>query len=73
MLAFNAEPLRFAAFACKQQQVEAAGAEALVTACANCRNVLEEAIEQYESTLPVLGLTELIAQYLEPDPPAASP
>lgn len=63
----RAEKLRFAAFECKKQQVEAAGAEALVTACANCRNVLEEAIEQYGMTLPVLGLTELVAQYLEPD------
>jgi Fe-S oxidoreductase len=63
----RAEKLRFAAFECKKQQVESAGAEALVTACANCRNVLEEAIEQYDITLPVLGLTELVAQYLEPD------
>jgi hypothetical protein len=29
--------------------------------------VLEEAMEQYGMTLPVLGLTELIAQYLEPE------
>jgi len=63
----RAEKLRFAAFECKQQQVETAGAEALVTACANCRNVLEEAIEHYHMALPVLGLTELVAQYLEPD------
>ena len=62
----RAESLRFAAFACKKQQVEATGAEALVTACGNCRNVLEEAIEHYDMTLPVLGLTELVAQYLEP-------
>ncbi len=62
----RAEKLRFAAFACKKQQVESAGAEALVTACANCRNVLEEAIDHYDMTLPVLGLTELVAQYLEP-------
>ncbi len=68
----RAEKLRFAAFACKKQQVEIAGAEALVTACANCRNVLEDAIEEYHMTLPVLGLTELVAQYLEPDPAAAS-
>jgi len=68
----RAEKLRFAAFECKKQQVETAGAEALVTACANCRNVLEEAIEDYHMTLPVLGLTELVAQYLEPDPAAAS-
>ncbi len=63
----RAEGLRFAAFECKKQQVEATGAEALVTACANCRNVLEEAIEHYGMTLPVLGLTELVAQYLEPE------
>jgi len=63
----RAEPLRFAAFALKKRQVEATGAEALVTACANCRNVLEEAIEHDGMTLPVLGLTELVAQYLEPD------
>jgi Fe-S oxidoreductase len=63
----RAEKLRFAAFECKKRQVEATGAEALVTSCSNCRNVLEEAIEQYGITLPVLGLTELVAQYLEPE------
>ena len=63
----RAEKLRFAAFELKKRQVEEAGAEAVVTACANCRNVLEEAIEQYGMTLPVLGLTELLAQYLEPE------
>jgi len=68
----RAEKLRFAAFECKKQQVETAGAEALVTACANCRNVLEDAIDHYQMTLPVLGLTELVAQYLEPDPAGVS-
>ena len=62
----RAEGLRFAAFASKKRQVEATGAEALVTACANCRNVLEEAIEHYEMTLPVLSLTEMVAEHLEP-------
>ncbi|HYL90768.1 MAG TPA: (Fe-S)-binding protein [Burkholderiales bacterium] len=62
----RAEALRFAAFACKKQQVEATGAEALVTACANCRNVIEEAIDHYGMNLPVLGLTELVAQYATP-------
>jgi len=62
----RAEPLRFAAFALKKQQIEATAAQAVVTACANCRNVLEEAIEHEGMTLPVLGLTELVAQYLDP-------
>ena len=69
----RAEKLRFAAFECKKQQVETAGAEALVTACANCRNVLEEAIDNCHMALPVLGLTELVAQYLEPVAAEASP
>ncbi|MBL0124064.1 MAG: (Fe-S)-binding protein [Betaproteobacteria bacterium] len=69
----RAEKLRFAVFELKKQQVAATGAEALVTACANCRNVLEEAIEAHNMTLPVLGLTELVAQYLEPDPDVPSP
>jgi Fe-S oxidoreductase len=63
----RAEGLRFAAFEMKKQQIDATGAEALVTACGNCRNVLEEAIEHYGMTLPVLGLTELVAQYLDDD------
>ena len=63
----RAEGLRFAAFEIKKQQIEATGAEAVVTACGNCRNVLEEAIEHYDMTLPVLGLTELVAQYLDDD------
>jgi Fe-S oxidoreductase len=63
----RAEGLRFAAFEIKKRQIEATGAEAVVTACGNCRNVLEEAIEHYGMTLPVLGLTELVAQYLDDD------
>jgi Fe-S oxidoreductase len=63
----RAEKLRYAVFELKKRQVEAVGAEALVTACGNCRNVLEEAIDQAGMTLPVLGLTELVAQYLEPE------
>lgn len=60
----RAEDLRFAAFACKKREIEATGAEALVTACANCRNVLEEAIDRDGMTLPVLGLAELVAERL---------
>ncbi|MGE0875319.1 MAG: (Fe-S)-binding protein [Burkholderiales bacterium] len=68
----RAEGLRLAAFAMKRQQIDATGAEALVTSCGNCRNVLEEAIEHHGMEMPVLGLTELVAQYLEPAPVGAS-
>ncbi len=66
----RAEALRFKVFAVKKRQFEAAGAEGVVTACSNCRNVLEQAIEHYGMELPVLGLTEMIAQYLDEGEPA---
>ncbi|MEK7819547.1 MAG: (Fe-S)-binding protein, partial [Pseudomonadota bacterium] len=63
----RAEPLRLAAFRCKKDQIERlSGIEGVVTACANCRNVMEEAMEHYGMELPVIGLGEMLAQYLEP-------
>lgn len=61
----RAEKLRIKSFGAKKKQLDAIKPEALVTACGNCRNVLEEAIDEYEMDLPVLGLTELVAQYLD--------
>lgn len=61
----RAEALRITAFAAKKRQLDDVKPEALVTACGNCRNVLEEAIDDYDMTLPVLGLSELVAQYLD--------
>ena len=61
----RAEKLRITAFGAKKRQLDAVKPEALVTACGNCRNVLEEAIDEYEMVLPVLGLTELLAEYLD--------
>ena len=37
----------------------------MVTSCANCRNVLEEAIDEFDMDLPIIGLTELVAMYLD--------
>jgi len=41
--------------------------EQLVTACANCRMVIEEDFEAYEMEVPVVGLTEMIAEHLVKD------
>ncbi len=60
----RAEPLRLQAFKIKKRQIEATGAQTLVTACANCRIVIEEALEHYHMKVEVIGLTELLAQYL---------
>ncbi len=63
----RAEGLRLAAFRRKKAQFETLGVEAVVTACANCRNILEEGIEHYAMDVEVMGLTELLAEYLAED------
>ncbi|MBC8339650.1 MAG: (Fe-S)-binding protein [Rhodospirillales bacterium] len=69
----RAEDLRLKAFAVKKAQVDdLGGVDALVTSCANCRNVLEEGIEHYGMDLPVIGLSELLADYLDDEGDAAS-
>ncbi len=67
----DAEPLRMLAFKKKKAQLDELGVETLVTACANCRIVLEEGLEHYGMEIPVVGLTEMIAEHLaEPEPEA---
>ena len=61
------EALRLIAFKKKKAQLEATGAKTLVTACANCRIVLEEGLEHYQMDIPVVGLTETIAEHLVED------
>jgi hypothetical protein len=41
-----------------------AGVNTVVTACANCRVVMEEALEHYKMDIELLGLTELVAEHL---------
>jgi Fe-S oxidoreductase len=60
----EAEELRFTAFKVKKAQLEQTGAKTLVTACANCRIVLEEGLDHYKMNIPVVGLTEMIADHL---------
>jgi len=60
----EAEPLRLEAFKVKKRQLEQTGAKTLVTACANCRIVLEEGLEHYKMNIPVVGLTETLADHL---------
>ena len=62
----RAEPLRLKAFQRKKKQLEETGVGTLVTACANCRIILEEGIEHYGMDVRVTGLTELVAEHLVP-------
>jgi Fe-S oxidoreductase len=67
----RAEPLRLKAFGIKKRQLEAVEPETLVTACANCRLVMEEGLEHYKMEIPIAGLTEMIAEHLKEDETAA--
>ena len=61
----RAEHLRLTAFKKKKAQIEELGVKTLVTACANCRVVMEEALEHYGMDVEMLGLTEVVADQLE--------
>ncbi|MEN6584768.1 MAG: (Fe-S)-binding protein [Sulfuricella sp.] len=66
----RAEELRFQVFKIKKRQIEGTGAGTMITACANCRNVLEEGLEHYKMDTKMIGITELVAEYLKKDEPA---
>ncbi len=61
----RAEELMTTVFKRKKGQIEALGVHKMVTACANCRIVLEEGLEHYNMDTEVVGLTELLAEYLD--------
>jgi len=60
----RAEELKLTAFNKKKSQIEELKVDAVVTACSNCRMVMEDGIEANEMEIPLLGLTELIAEHL---------
>ena len=63
----RADELRLKVFARKKSQLDELNVDTLVTACANCRLMLEDGLEQYHVDLPVVGLTELLAEHLVED------
>lgn len=63
----RAEELKHTAFNRKKSQIEELEVDAVVTACSNCRMVMEDGIEANEMDIPLLGLTELIAEHLAED------
>jgi Fe-S oxidoreductase len=60
----RAEPLRMKVFARKKAQLDSVQPDALISACSNCRIVIEDGLEAYNMDLPVLSLTETIAEHL---------
>ena len=60
----RADDLRLKTFARKKAQLDAINVDAMVSACSNCRIHLEEGLEEYHMDLPLLSLTETIAEHL---------
>lgn len=60
----RAAELRMTAFKRKVSQLEEVRPERILTMCATCRTQLEEGIEEYRLDIPVIGLTEVIADHL---------
>jgi Fe-S oxidoreductase len=61
----RAEPLRVKVFSRKKKQLDELNVEKIITACSNCRNMLEDGLEHYHmDDIEVVGLTETMAEYL---------
>ena len=61
----RADPLRLKVFSRKKRQLDKLGVSTVVTACSNCRNMLEEGLEHNHMQVNVLSLTELVAEHLK--------
>ena len=60
----RAAELKMTAFKRKKAQIEEVAPERMVTMCATCRTQLEEGLEDFNMDIPVVGLTEMIAEHL---------
>lgn len=60
----RADEIRLEAFARKKAQLDSIQVDGLVSACSNCRIHIEDGLEAYHVELPVLSLTETLAEHL---------
>ena len=63
----RADEVKLTAFKRKKSQLDELKVETLVTACANCRLTLEDGLEENGMEIPVVGLTEMVADHLVED------
>ncbi len=63
----RADEVRLEVFKRKKAQLEEVKPDALVSACANCRIHLEDGLEEYGMDIPVISLTETLAEHLADD------
>ena len=60
----RAEEIRLKVFNRKKIQLDEVKPDAILSACSNCRIHLEDGLEEYNMDIPLLSLTETIAEHL---------
>lgn len=63
----RADDLRLKVFQRKKEQLDEVRPDAILSACSNCRIHLEDGLEEYNMDIPLLSLTETIAEHLADD------
>lgn len=61
----RADEIRLKVFQRKKDQLDEVKPDAIISACSNCRLFLEEGLEEYGMDIPLLSLTEILAEHLE--------
>jgi Fe-S oxidoreductase len=68
----RAKENKLKAFEIKRRQIDKVKPDQVVTMCAFCRHTLDMTFEELNIELPVLGLTELLAEYIPSDGDSAA-
>ena len=63
----RADEMRLKVFERKKAQLDEVKPDAIVSACSNCRIHLEDGLEEYNMDIPLLSLTETLAEHLAED------
>ena len=61
----RADELRYKAFEIKMRQMDATGADMLLTSCANCRQTFDDGAAHFQWDKPMGSLLELVAEQLD--------
>lgn len=61
----RANELRAQAFGAKKRQLDEISVQTMITACSNCRHMLEDGLDDHEMDIELIGITELIADNLD--------
>ena len=60
----RADEIRLKVFQRKKDQLDEINPDAIISACSNCRIHLEDGLEEYHMDIPLMSLTETLAEHL---------